>query len=153
TEHLTVVGQTADSDALVFEQPAGAGADTFEYTPGIAADAGTVSGVRAGALDFTPATFTGFSLFVDINSDDTSDTVIVNGTAADDVVSVADSTSFPGFQAVIVNGHTPLIPTDPALVLRGLGGNDTFNIDFNPLSATATASAIRVEGGDSDGSS
>src|SRR5207253_2323951 len=49
-----------------------------------------------------------------------------------------------------------LIPSGGAgsqtLVLRGLAGNDTFNLDFSPFSLVFV-SVIQVEGGDSDATS
>ena len=151
-EHLTLVGQSTGNDALRMRQPTGAGADTFELTFGAAPDAGTVTGFRAGAggFNFTPANFTGFRRLLSFGGPavDLTDTLIVNGTIADDVITAADSAANPGILSIIVNGHTEVFFQTNA-VLRGLAGNDTFNTDFDPLPAAA-GRTIRIEGGDSD---
>src|SRR5205807_4371188 len=106
-----------------------------------------------GVFSFTPVDFSGISGYVHINSTDGADTVIVDGTSNNDVISAADGVGFAGAQSVIVNGHTQFFSSatavGPALVLRGLTGSDTFNVDFDPLSPTK-AGSIRVEGDGDD---
>src|SRR4029079_6885129 len=137
-------------------------ADTFEVTYGVAPDQGIMTGFSTGDVTgnpfaFVPISFQGFRGFlVDPNGGATAtvnDTLIVNGTAADDTFSFNAATPpfGPAFPAVVVDTgaivHTPIFYNAALgnIRLRGLDGNDTFNLSFNPLPGTVAA-AIRVEG-------
>ncbi len=159
-EHLNLVGQSAELDQIASRGTGGN--DTFEVSPGATPDAGTITGFStgAGAFPFVPITYQGFlGLVVAPFDGGGSDTLIVDGTSANDTFSFA-STSPPGtvggpFQTVqLTTGgktYTPIVYADPdvsQVILRGLGGNDTFNVNLNPPApGTNLAVGIRVEGG------
>jgi Ca2+-binding RTX toxin-like protein len=147
-EGLTVIGQTADTDRINFEGTAGN--DTFEFTPGATPDAGTVTGFQAGGFAFTPVSFSGFrgvQGFEALGLAGT-DTLIVDGTPADDIFALANSAAFPGAPAVTLTNRPEIVFNVgfSGLTLRGLAGNDTFNLNFNP--PPAFTNPVRVEGGD-----
>ncbi|NLX97024.1 MAG: hypothetical protein GXY83_12690, partial [Rhodopirellula sp.] len=163
TEHLSVVAQSADAD--IFRITGTTNSDTFELTPGASIDTFTATGfsVGAGAFNFVPVTFSGFRAFIAAPTNfgpvGGSDTLIVNGTSADDVITLLPQTGFLAFPAITVNGSTEITFGSIAgkvdeVILRGLEGNDTFNIAFD---ATTDAQfrdlTVRVQGGDSDASS
>ena len=157
TEQLTMVGQTADGDRI--HQFQTAGDDTFEFTPGATPDAGAVTGFVRGALNFNfvPVQFSGFgSTFNSINdsvgASVGNDTVIVNGTNADDTISFGPPV-IGAAPTVIVNGGTPILLQDGlnTVVLRGLDGNDTFNVSLATVGGDPNI-AVRIEGGNSDAS-
>jgi hypothetical protein len=164
-EHLQVVGQTTDADAVRISSTASD--DTVEYTPGPTVDSGLLTGFASGAspFAFVPIDFRGILGAVIPMSGSGAvgkDTLILNGTAADDVMRV--SYVIPGVLSgpevrVELNSRPPVIvdlggiDDDKSVVLRGLAGNDTFNVDFDPVNYAAILTVIRVEGGNSDGSS
>src|SRR5439155_19590695 len=134
-----------------------AGDDKFVVTPGATPDAGTLTGFRpgAGGFAFTPTDFRGFSQFIDINavSPGGNDTLIANGSAADDTFQFSSSDSaFPTAGSLRVNGHTPIFTNQANWVLRGTGGDDTFNLNYSPLGTRFQPASIRIEGGDPSGS-
>src|SRR5262249_52047892 len=138
TEHLTLVGQTAELDFLGARGTSGN--DVFEVTPGATTDAGTITGFAtgAGAFPLVPITYQGFLGLVAAPFDGGgADTLIANGTSANDAFSFA-TTSFPAvvgspFQTVqLTTGgktYTPIIYASQfvsQVILRGLDGNDSF---------------------------
>ena len=88
-EHLNVVGQATESDT--FHYTGTTGTDTHEYTPGSTTDSGTVTGFSFPGFPFVPATFRGINGFTFLGSGESvgvaggTDTLIVNGTEADDI--------------------------------------------------------------------
>ena len=148
-EHLTIVGQSPDADILRTANVAGD--NTYEVTPRATPDAGSITGFLAGeaGYTFTPLSFQGINGFVNPNSGAAggADTLIVDGTAANDTFLVANSVNNPGSLAVTKNGRPEIIsPASPSWVFRGLDGNDTFNLNFNPLT-TDNLIALNVQGG------
>jgi hypothetical protein len=157
-EHLTLVGQNAELDRVASEGTGGN--DTFEISPGATPDSGTITGFSngAGGFTFVPITYQGFlGLVVTPFDGGGADTVIVDGTGGNDSFSFA-SASPPGsvggpFQTVQLTtsgqSHTPIIYADffvSQVILRGLGGNDTFNVNLNPTTGNRGV-AVRVEAG------
>ncbi len=158
-EHLSVIGQPADADGLRVNGTAGD--DTFVVTPGAAADAGTITGFEAGAsgFEFTPVAFSGIRNFLAVpNTSAGTDTLIVEGTSADDAFAV-NSTTPPlggsGYAGITVNAHTPIFFGGGlnSVVLRGEAGNDTFNLDFSTQDFSTLTTSFRAEGGESDATS
>ncbi len=152
-DHITAIGQTANADG--FRMIDTSGNDTFEVTPGPTPDAGSMTGFRAGAGGFTfvPVRYSGFTTFTSFPNDlgqnvGGNDTLIVNGTAADDVFQYRKSSGFAN-DVIVVNGGTEIFSSAQTKILRGLDGNDTFNVSNVPATPTLGRS-IRVEGGDSD---
>ncbi|MFZ1007472.1 MAG: hypothetical protein WAN65_11580, partial [Candidatus Sulfotelmatobacter sp.] len=104
-EALTIVGQTADGDSL--SDLGTMGDDTFEVGFGADPSSGTLTGFAQGAsgFAFTPITFAGISGFLGpasavvdatgggtaINFTGGNDTVIIDGTAADDTFTLDNS--------------------------------------------------------------
>jgi Ca2+-binding RTX toxin-like protein len=158
-ESLAMVGQAADLDALQYAGTAGN--DTLTYTPGATADSGAITGFAStvAPFAFVATTFAGIrgSLFLGSGGGNGtvggSDTVVLNGSAADDVFSApAGVLASPSVTVDTgANPHTPVLFNadggTSAVVLRGLAGNDRFDLDFNPLLASAGVT-IRTEGGD-----
>jgi hypothetical protein len=171
-EAVSVVGQKADADT--FTQSGTSGDDTFTVDPGTEASAGTVTGSASG-FDFTPVAYFGISGFIGVGStivENTAgnfvavgpgpagvgghDTVVVDGTDADDTFNYDGTTPAP-LVRVLTGGtiHTPVTVSSSAIqgldhaVLRGLNGNDVFNLTKSSTFNGASV-AIRVEGGDSD---
>ena len=164
TEHLQITGQSADGDQL--NQLGTSSSDTFIYSPGITADSGTLDGQVQGAsgFAFAPITFHGILGAITAGTGN-GDVLVINGTAADDTFYVGATTppaSAPGtFTGVRVDTgavlHAPVLPgglsAADQVILRGLEGNDTFNVIFNPLPASGLLAGLRIEGGDSDSDS
>jgi hypothetical protein len=168
---LAIVGQSADSDSLA--DAGTSGNDVFTVDPGAVASAGTLTGVSPG-FDFVPITFTGITGFIAPGSTVTGfgtmppvnkivilsaggqDTVVVDGTAADDTFNWDGSQALT--QVRVVSGgvtHTPIAFAAGTagfvshVTWRGLNGNDTFNVAA-PSLTNFTAYDLRIEGGDSD---
>jgi hypothetical protein len=164
-EHLAIVGQTTDGDGL--RAGGTTGNDTEEVAPGATPDAGTITGSTTNggaggtAFSFVPIQFSGITSFIVPDSTFVqtggADTVIVDGTSADDTFTynATGPSAFVSPDVTVSTGpnntHTPITPgfSVTSIDLRGLDGNDTFNLNFNPLAGQTTI-ALRVEGGDSD---
>ena len=147
-EHLNVVFDPTQPDVL--ELLGTAGNDTYEVTPGARSDEGTVTGFVPGfpGFSFVPLTYSGIRDVVEIPGASVlggNDTTIINGTSANDVFAVD---SFGFFVRTVVNEHTGIFAESANLVLRGLDGDDTFNLN----SLTGYTGTVRVEGGDPVGS-
>ncbi|MFN0021054.1 MAG: dockerin type I domain-containing protein [Pirellulaceae bacterium] len=169
-EHLTIVGQPADNDGLAITGTLGN--DTFIVSPGADPTAGQVTGFAPG-FAFVPIEYFGLSGYLapstallDKNTFNTlitgtvggSDTIILNGTSADDTFDWDATLTFAAQVRVNTgaNIHTPVILSGNGqfgalaqATLRGLSGNDTFNL-ANPPTGGLNAYILRVEGGDSD---
>ncbi|MFM7058814.1 MAG: beta strand repeat-containing protein, partial [Planctomycetota bacterium] len=160
TEELQVVDRVTDNEQLNFF--ATAGTDTFTWSPGSSADSGRMLGQATGgpAFAFVPVTWAGITGAI-VAGTGVGDTLVMNGTAGDDLFTVsARSTpasipaTYPGFS--LTTGairYTPVfsansVSTDQ-VVLAGLAGNDTFRLNFNPLSSSGQLTPIRIEGGES----
>ncbi len=161
-ESLVVVGQAADGDALRVGDTANA--DTVTYTPGATADAGSITGYSSStatpntSFAYTPLTFSGITGFVvpisSIGAQAGNDTLIVNGTAANDTFNFtgSSSTSYPTYSSVTVDGYAPVFfsPTTLAtngVILRGLGGANTYNFTAGTSeNAPSLAVPIHVQG-------
>lgn len=163
-EHLKMVGQSSIEDDALLEN-LGPSNNTLVYTPGLSPDSGTITGFTNGDIDnfaFVPITFSGFLGFIvapNVVPAPGTHTLIVNGTAGDDTFGFGDHVPFgPALASINVNTgatpHTPVYFSNALtrVILRGLEGNDLFDLDFNPPS-TSTPVIVRVEGGDSDASS
>ena len=131
TESLVIDGQ-GGGDTLTVTTPGTAHIDT--YTPGTAPDAGTIAvrGIGGGAA-LVPLTFTHLGALgaVDFAGAGTgTDTLELNGTANSDTFNLTGATN----QVQILNSTAGFV-TDTIgtigvgqITLRGLDGNDTFNI-------------------------
>ena len=160
TEDLRIVDAITDTEQLNFV--ATAGTDTFTWSPGSSTDAGRMLGQAVGgpAFAFVPVTWVGISGAI-VARTGAADTLLINGTAGDDLFTVAARSTpasipatYPGF-SLTAGGiqYTPvfsgnLVSTDQ-VVLAGLAGNDTFRLNFNPLSSNGQLTALRIEGGES----
>src|SRR5437867_11356601 len=98
-----------------------ANTDTYGYAPGAAQDAGLFTGfsVGAGGFAFTPVEFSGITGFLGPGVGSTAaDTVIINGTSADDTFRASESATFPGFFSWAVNSHTEIFAEFSVIVSR-----------------------------------
>ena len=155
-EHMSMVGQSADGDS--FRELGTVGNDTFDVTPGAVSDAGTITGFEAGPgnFNFTPVAYSGFRNYVMVSPLAAgTDTLLVDGTSANDTFAFdgASAPFGPGSAGIVVNTganiHTPIFfgAGLSNVVLRGLDGNDTFNVNMNPVPVTTASTALRIEGG------
>jgi Ca2+-binding RTX toxin-like protein len=157
-EHLNVVGQASDADT--FQYTGTVNTDTFEYTPGSTPDSGTVTGFSATGtvFPFVPATFAGMNRHVFVGSGGGQgaagglDTVVVNGSDANDIFSLFSPSGFASDAVRLITGSTGHAPVlfnadrgTLILVLRGLSGNDRFDLDFNPIPISPTVNFV-IEG-------
>ncbi len=134
-EHVTINGLDG-GDTLTYTSPANSnlGSDLV-YTPGAVADSGTITGRIFGGLDLLPLAFTNIGVTgnvtfatantgrhdeLDLFGTSVSDRFTVNGTGSGSVQIFKTGASA---QTVVVN--TPSIVT---LYLRGLDGDDQFNV-------------------------
>jgi hypothetical protein len=160
TEELQIADRIADNEQLNFA--ATAATDTFTWTPGTSGDSGSMQGQAVGgpAFAFVPVTWSGIAGAI-VAATTAGDTLIVNGTAGDDLFTVTARTTpaaapatLPGISLTtgtisytpVFSGH--VVSTDQ-MVLAGLAGNDTFRLQFNPLSSGGQLTPIRIEGGES----
>jgi hypothetical protein len=157
-EALSIVGQNVDLDAVQYAGTANN--DTYQYTAGATPDAGSITGFSASGPVFVPLSFAGIRGFVTLGSGlgngtaGGADTLVINGASGDDLFRAPDAAA--GFAAISINTganlHTPVRFDSTAgvasVLLRGVEGNDRFDLDFNPLVPAAAGIAIRVEGGD-----
>ncbi|MEY3457521.1 MAG: hypothetical protein RL215_678, partial [Planctomycetota bacterium] len=160
TEHLHVVDQASDREQLNFNGTQAA--DTFTWSPGVTADAGSLTGQAIGGPDFAfvPVTWSGITGAI-VAATSVRDTLVLDGTSGDDLFNLyALSTpasfpvTYPGIQ--LTTGaitHPPVfsgnvVSLDQVLI-RGLAGNDTFRLNFNPLSTAGQLTPIFIEGGES----
>jgi hypothetical protein len=96
------------------------GSTSYVYTPGTAADAGNIQ------TDVLPISFSGFGAgtTLALTGIISSASLVVNGTTANDVFTVAATTG-----NVTLAGRTTIAPTSIAsLTVNGLDGGDTFNV-------------------------
>jgi hypothetical protein len=116
------------------------GANAFTLTPGAANDAGTLS------MDSTlPVTFQnlGTSGQVVVNGNGGADSLVYNGTAANDAFGI-DTSAVGG--KVTLNGRVPVLTANiPTLSLEGLAGDDTFTLV--PTIATSPYTTLNLDGG------
>ena len=160
TEHLHVVDLNNDREQLNFIGTQVA--DTFTWSPGTTTDAGSLTGQAVGGPDFTfvPVTWSGVTGAI-VAATSARDTLVLNGTSADDFFSLSALSApsifpatAPGIQLTTgAIAYTPVfsgnvVSTDQIL-LRGLAGNDSFKLNFNPLSSIGTLTPIFIEGGES----
>src|SRR5439155_12351156 len=131
TESVTIDGlgaAAAGGDTLTITTPAGA--DQVTLTPGADFDSGNVTFARTGQVvnsSLTPLTFTnlgsGASSSLTFASAAREDSLIYNGTTASDTFGVAATGAVTLNSQIVVN--TPGIAN---LTLKGLDGDDTFNV-------------------------
>lgn len=160
TEHLHVVDQISDREQLNFSGTPGA--DTFNWSSGTNADTGSLTGQSIGGPDFgfVPVSWSGIAGAIVVNTA-ARDTLVVNGTSGDDLFNVSSLTipalapnTYPGIQLTTgaVN-YTPVFSgntvSSDQIALRGLAGNDSFRLNFNPLSSNGLPTPIFIEGGES----
>ncbi len=145
-EALSINGQSGNA-TLTVTTPAGANTDT--YTPGAAADAGNIQ-VNTATNGLVPISFsnlgtTGNSVALVNASAGRTDTLNVNGTAGNDVFTVAALTG-----TVTLNQQLPITTAGVvALTLNGNGGVDTFNVFGTiPYAAGITVNAAGAAGDD-----
>ena len=159
-EHLTLVVQQADGDGIRVDGTLGN--DEVEFVRGVTSDSGNFTGTMDqnnatgfGPFTMTPMNFTGASALAndsDVNffNPGGTDDMVFNGTGQDDNITIqtgeAGGTEFRNTINGIVVARIEAFNLTSGLV-RGLQGNDTFNIS---APAGPAAVAIRIEGGDSD---
>lgn len=171
-EHLSIVGQSADADGIAVTGTTGD--DTFTWTPGATAHTGSLTGTAAG-FDFVPLTYAGISDYIapstSILNKTTflsalvgglggNDTLNIDGSAADDIFNWDRTLTFAAQVRVDTGAvHTPVVLAGGGgfgslsqVNLRGLAGNDSFNL-APPPAGGFNGYSVRVEGGDSDGTS
>ena len=102
-----------------------AGADTITHTPGIANNQGNFRINNLLAFNYQNL---GTTSTLTVDGGGAADTLVANGTSADDTFSVANSAAVsPG--AVTLNSRLAINETNvEALVLTGQNGNDVFNV-------------------------
>lgn len=159
-EHLTEVIQQTDGDGVRMDGTIGN--DAIEFIPGVTNDSGTFVGTMDqnnatgfGPFTATPMSFTG--AFPLANDSDVNffnpggtDSIVFNGTANDDNISIqggeAGGTEFRNTLNGILMARLEVFNVASGLV-RGLAGNDTINVT---VPAGPAAVTLRIEGGDSD---
>ena len=162
-EHLTLVVQQADGDGV--RQDGTLGNDAIEFFHGLTSDKGSFVGTMdqnnatgVGPFTMTPMSYSGISPLVndtDVNffGAGGTDTFVFNGTANDDNIVIstgeAGGTEFQNTLNGILVASVEVFNVASGLV-RGLAGNDTITVS---VPAGPAAVALRIEGGDSDGSS
>ncbi|MGA2616932.1 MAG: VCBS repeat-containing protein [Thermoguttaceae bacterium] len=168
-EGINVVGQITDSDALAAAGTAAG--DVFTYDPGAAPSSGQITGFTS-SFTFAPLSFSGITGFVTMGAALTNitpislngisgpggnDTVVIDGTGADDSFNWDASLLAPEVRVDTgANLHTPIVLVGDQFtgfvshtIWRGLDGNDTFNVAPPKFIAVANFD-IRMEGDDSD---
>jgi len=155
-ESLVIVGQAADTDSLRVGDTAND--DTVTYTPGATVDAGSITGYSNTSFAYVPITFSGIAGFVMpisiIGAQLGNDKLIIDGSTGGSTFDFSGDggASFPGFSSIVVDGHAPIFysPTTLAMngvVLKALGGNNTFNLAAATTENTASlAVPIHVVG-------
>ncbi len=147
--NVSIDGQ-GGGDALTYTSPnnAGAGSDLV-YSPGAAADAGSIAGSQNAGGSLLPLAFSGLGAgsgvsFATANAG-ASDTLEVNGTSASDTFNVTGGGGGT-VQILKPNGGFTTEPiTTPGvanLALHGQDGDDTFN-----LSGTLPYASTLLDGG------
>ena len=163
TEHLTLVVQQTDGDGVRIDGTTGN--DAVEYSHGTTSGSGSFvasmdqnNATGVGPFTMTPMSFSGASPLAndsDVNffNPGGTDSFVFNGTASDDNIVVgggeAGGTEYRNTLNGVVVARVEVFNTASGLV-RGLAGNDTIALN---LPAGPAAVTLRVEGGDSDGSS
>ena len=118
-QQLVVNGQ-GGGDTLTVTTPVGANSDT--YTPGAAVDSGSIQVGSLLPISYSNLGAAGGLTFANAGA---ADTLAVNGTAGNDTFTVAATTG-----AITLNSQLPIAaPGIAALILNGLGGVDTFNVN------------------------
>jgi Ca2+-binding RTX toxin-like protein len=144
-EHLTING-LGGNDTLNVNTPA-ATTSTVVLTPGATIDAGDVQVDSLVPMSFTNLGATGVLTVIDPTAGD-ADQLVYNGTAASDTFNVPDSVAplLPA-PSILLNSQVAVGTTAVEnYTLRGLGGDDTFNI-------TAQVNVLIAVQGDEPGSS
>jgi len=137
-EHLTINGRGGD-DTLTTVTPA-AVSSTIEITPGATRDSGSVQVDSLLPMAFTTLGLAGRLAISDATIGD-RDRVIYNGTAADNVFRVPSS-AIPAPSLELVGQISVGTTSVESYVLRGLGGDDTFEV------TAQTDIIVDVQGGD-----
>src|SRR5581483_11162039 len=130
TAEAVVINGLGGGDLLHVQTPAGVNVVT--YTPGNTVDAASVQVDSLVPMSFKTIGSTG-NVFIDDFSGTRVDTLIYNGTSADDTFTVGTT------GGIDLNSHVPPAPTIKSqihvstpgvanLTLNGLDGNDTFNV-------------------------
>jgi len=170
-EKMNVVGQAVDADSLAEGTP---GEDNLTVDPGSDAFSGTITGYQFSGFNFVPISYSGIGGYIapgaglvnPTNNQSVSaavggdDTVIIDGTSGDDTFStdasfnssllgIHVSNSTASYTVVLLDAHA----SNHEGILRGLDGNDTFNLGAWHTAAPTATLSLRVEGGDSDSSS
>src|SRR5262249_41179398 len=132
------------NDALTVTSPA---ATTVTLTPGAAVDSGSVQ--MGSVATLVPLSFSSLGTKGTLSVADTSgsrvDTLVYNGTAANEAFTVdAKSAGGPG-EVFLNNQIDVLTPGVSALTLNGLGGIDTYSITALPFGTLPYAN-INVNG-------
>jgi len=140
-ESVVIDGQ-GGPDTLDVDLPAGASSNV-EVTPGATVDSGQVQVDSLVPMSFTNLGAAGALTVTDPDGLATVDSLVYNGTEASDLFVVphgAVAAPSIGLNSQIGVGTTAI----ETYTLRGLGGDDTF--DITPQSAGAVGLAITVEG-------
>jgi hypothetical protein len=137
TIESVVLNGLGGNDQLTVTTPAGV--NTITYTPGT-----TVDAARVQVNSLVPMRFlnlgTGGSVTLDDPADGRVDTLIYNGTRANDTFNVAATSG-----AITLNSQ--LVVNTPGvanLTLNGLTGDDTFNVFAVQPAARSTTSGSRT---------
>ena len=147
TEQVAINGLNG-TDSITHSTPAGT--EQVTYTPGSASDAGTIATRQAGAgAALVPLVFSQLGAFGNVNftsAGGREDILELSGTQASDIFNInspADTVQIlnPVFSFVTVVLNTAGINV---LDLRGLSGDDTFNL----AAALPYAGGVFVDGGD-----
>jgi hypothetical protein len=162
-EQLSIVGQSNDHDSLHESAPVGT-ADDFEVAPG-PNYGGTITGFSyagSSVFNFVPLTFyamTGFESVEPGGTGTNSNIVTVDGDASQNTFAFGPLTSGgltgSAVQVSIAQSFSPVFLGSKTtnLVLRGFGGNNTFDMNFaTPLTGAAGSLAVSIEGAGSTAS-
>ncbi len=162
-EHLYIVGQSGAEHDNYLENFA-TGDNTIEVAPGLTPDTGVVTGFVFGAtgnFDFVPTVYSGiFGILKLPNSvpQPGNQTLIVDGTSGDDTFNFGSTGPLaPTFPSIVLdtgaNPHTPIYFSNgiSRVILRGMDGNDTFNLDFDPGNSSPPVHIVVEGGGTSTG--
>lgn len=131
------------SDGDTFTTVGTSGANAFTLTPGATNDAGTLG------MDSTlPVTFQnlGTSGQVVVNGNGGADTLVYNGTAANDSFTIANSPSPVVGGQINLNTRVPVLTQNiPTVSLEGRAGDDTFTLV--PTILTSPYTTLNLDGG------
>ena len=170
---IQVAGQSADGDNLDVE--GSSGNDLFTYTPGTTGDTGTITGTLApatGAYDMPAVSFSGMTgggavggvNFENVAASGGSDTLIYNGTPADNAITLSGTTPVTlrdvvggqAFSTVVAAGLANLVITwrgsnsatipggiTPAVTVQGNGSPADSTLNF--IAVTSALSLTTVD--------